>query len=110
MEITKGRVTKLFSYDPRDALGTMKEIPRAESGSQVVKTGIAKNRAEAQTGGKPSAWFLIGMGADKQWKINDTFEQLAECKKYRAVDPTNTLCIPSDALGKIWQPNPSTPR
>jgi len=84
-------------------------VPQFTERSQAdVKTGIAKNRAEVQTSAKPSAWFLISMGANKKWKINDTFEQLAECKKHRAVDPTNTLCIPSDTLGRVFPSKLST--
>jgi len=108
-EITKGNKTKIFSYKTRNPVRTMRVLPRAELGSQVdVNTGIAKNRAEVQTGGKPSAWFLISTGADKKWKINDTFEHLAECKKHRAVDPTNTVCVPSDMLVKSLMANPSS--
>jgi len=119
---TKTGELKTFVYDVSDPLRTMKEVSRSESGLQTdvpaisrvpvitersqvdVKTGIAKNRAEAQTGGKPSAWFLVSMGDDKKWKINDTFEHLAECKNYRAVDPTNTVCVPSDSLKALTNP------
>jgi len=71
---------------------------RTEIFRQSEQERLRIERERLQRGGKPSAWFLVGMGANKKWKINDTFEHLAECKKHRAVDLMNTVCVTSDML------------
>jgi len=98
------RRTEILRQSEQERLRIERERLELQRQQLDVKSGVSKNRAEFQAGGKPSAWFLISMGANKKWKINDTFEQLAECKKHRAVDPTNTVCVPSDSLKTLTNP------
>ncbi len=97
-------------FESDDLSERMTKIQRANQEKERLRLDQQRHRLEQerlkaqQPGGKPSAWFLISMGANKKWKINDTFEQLAECKKHRAVDPTNTVCVPSDSLRALTTP------